>query len=265
MPDFESRLAALDLSLFDAIESQTSPGDRASLLAVQAGLRARGSYAYLEIGSHLGGSIQPYLLDPRCVAIYSIDPRPVAQQDARGRSYAYAENSSRRMVSALSALAADRIDRLRCFEADARFVDVEALDPPPALCFVDGEHTDAAVVSDFDVCRRALRGVGAILFHDAHVVYNGLWEITRALDVGRVPFRAYNLPDSLFVVELGTAALWKTPAVAGRLARAHEGYLASLRLNDHYRRFATRWPVPWLRRLRARIPVGRSRARHPGT
>ena len=66
MPDpFDARVAALDLSLFDAIPSQSSAWDRRSLLACQAAIRQRiGRYVYLEIGSHLGGSLQTHVLDP---------------------------------------------------------------------------------------------------------------------------------------------------------------------------------------------------------
>ena len=62
MDDFEKRLEKLDLSLFEKIESQSVPEDKESLLACQFAVRElRSGYNYLEIGSYLGGSIQPYL------------------------------------------------------------------------------------------------------------------------------------------------------------------------------------------------------------
>jgi hypothetical protein len=82
------RIEELSVDLFDGIPSQTSLADRRSLLAVQrATARRHPEYAYLEIGSHLGGSIQPYLLDPRCSAISSIDPRPSEQPDDRSPGF----------------------------------------------------------------------------------------------------------------------------------------------------------------------------------
>jgi hypothetical protein len=75
--DFESSIASLDISLFAAISSQTSSNDKRSLLAVQKAVCAiNDGYTYLEIGSYIGGSIQPHLLDDRCQQIFSIDKRP---------------------------------------------------------------------------------------------------------------------------------------------------------------------------------------------
>ena len=74
---FEDRIRRLDLSLFEQIESESSERDQLSWLAIQRIIRTRvKGYTYLEIGSHLGGSIQQHFLDPACRSIYSIDPRP---------------------------------------------------------------------------------------------------------------------------------------------------------------------------------------------
>ena len=85
---FEDRLAGLDISLFSQIPSQTTDADKRSLLAAQVTTRdSPDGYVYLEIGSHLGGSIQPHLLDPKCNKIYSIDKRPSVQPNERGRQF----------------------------------------------------------------------------------------------------------------------------------------------------------------------------------
>jgi hypothetical protein len=48
MNDWTDRVEALDLSLFNAISSQTSEGDRRSLLAVQRAIaRGHNEYVYL--------------------------------------------------------------------------------------------------------------------------------------------------------------------------------------------------------------------------
>ncbi len=68
--EFERAIKALDISLFRHIASQTTSADRMSLLALQLATRDMwGDYSYLEIGSHLGGSIQPHLPDPKCKRI----------------------------------------------------------------------------------------------------------------------------------------------------------------------------------------------------
>src|SRR5687768_4646160 len=114
MPDaFDARLAAADLTLFAAIPSQSSAADRRSWLAVQRAVRrSPGGYAYLEIGSHLGGSLQPHLLDPLCRRIYSIDKRPAVQADDRGGTYHYAGNSTDRMLANLRRVDPAGLDKL---------------------------------------------------------------------------------------------------------------------------------------------------------
>ena len=83
---------------FNKIESQSTKGDKRALLAIQRTTRNRFStYTYLDIGSHLGGPIQPHLLDPRCETIYSIDTRPESHPDDRVEGYycKYKENIPR--------------------------------------------------------------------------------------------------------------------------------------------------------------------------
>lgn len=250
---FAGRLARLDLSLFDGIPSQTSENDRRSLLALQEAVRSRGPYAYLEIGSHLGGTIQPFLPDASCTHVFSIDRRPLSQPDERGPVYDYPANSTAHMLSLLGELSPGGVAKVRCWDADARDVDPAAVLPRPALCFVDGEHTDRAVRSDAAFCLRVLAGSGVLAFHDAPVVYNGLFEVVEELGRGGTPFVAYHLPDTVFVIELGDVTVHRSPAVARMLVQNHTGYLASLRANDHYRRFHNRPIFRVLRRVKAAL------------
>lgn len=56
--DVSARIDRLDITLFDHVFSDTSASDRRALLAAQRAVaRAHGEYVYLEIGSHLGGTI----------------------------------------------------------------------------------------------------------------------------------------------------------------------------------------------------------------
>jgi hypothetical protein len=107
----DQRIADLDLTLFASIYSQSSDADKQSLLATQHAVRsAFGDYCYLEIGSHLGGSLQPYVVDPRCRRIYSIDKRPEAVPDNRGIAIPYPENSTARCSDNLRPLAPASLD-----------------------------------------------------------------------------------------------------------------------------------------------------------
>lgn len=230
--------------LFAAIDSQTSPNDRASLVAVRDAVReATGRYGYLEIGSHLGGTLQPYVLDTACTHLWSIDARPPAQPDERGTEWAYPDNSTERMVAALTALDPTVGDRLVTVDADASMIDPRSIDPAPRLLFVDGEHTDPAVRSDAEFCRRAGASDGAVIvFHDAHIVYGGLRDTLASWRAAGVAFSAYPLPDCLVVVELGLA-IHDDSAIRPLLVDGHVAYLGSLAMNDRFRTIATRFPA----------------------
>jgi hypothetical protein len=251
---FETRLACLDLTLFAAIPSESTPRDRRSLLACQAAVRRRRSpYAYLEIGSHLGGSLQPHILDPACEAAHSIDPRPAVQADARGGRFAYPANSTNRMKENLARIG--DVERLRCYEQPAARIDVASVLPRPHLCFIDGEHTDDAVLADFAFCRQAIAPPGLILFHDAHIVYNALSQIVESLERAGVPFEACALPDTIFALELGGMGLLASDELDVVRRDSYRGYLFSLLQTDPHRRFATRWPFRVYRRARALLGI----------
>jgi len=204
---FESMISRLDIGLFNEILSQTGDDDKKSLLAVQSAVRGiKKSYVYLEIGSHLGGSIQPYLLDHRCSRIYSIDKRPEVQPDERFlEGCLYPDNSTKRMLSGLKRLSED-IQKITCFDNDASEVDKNKIELKPDICLIDGEHTNKKVISDFNFCRSVLNEDGIIIFHDAGVVKRGLREIIGCLKKNKENFKSANLKSSIFVLFFGHSA-----------------------------------------------------------
>jgi hypothetical protein len=251
---FEQRISALDTSLFQSIPSESSDNDKRSLLACQNAMRGvRPGYGYLEIGSYLGGSIQPHLLDPLCARIVSIDKRPEEMPDNRGLTYKYPRNTTARMVELLREVEPGQLGKLVCMDGDSKDLDPTTIEHAIDLCFIDGEHTDEAVLADFRFACAAMGDRGAIVFHDAQIVYKGLAEIIAGLKSSGRPFRAYNLPDYLLVIEIGDMPLHRDPRIATMLVDNHVGYLASLQANDHYRRIANLLPVRLARGVRARI------------
>ena len=235
---------ALDLSVFDRVPSQTTADDRRSLLAVQRAVaRHFGAYSYLEIGSHLGGSIQPHLLDPRCRRIYSIDPRPVRQPDDRGFECHYPDNSTARMLENLRAISHDRVDRVETFELASVDVDPQSIDDPPHLCFIDGEHTTAAVLADVDLCRRVGHPDGSIVFHDAHVVWMALGRVLRQLDRDGADVSAIVLGGSVMAIAFGASPL-RCDATIRDLRQSKTRYFMRSAAHDLYRRGRRLWPGP---------------------
>lgn len=258
MQDFEQSIGSLDLRLFKKITSQSTDHDKRSLLAVQNAVRQLlGEYRYLEIGSYLGGSIQPHLLDDKCSLIYSIDKRPLKQPDARGFDWTYLNNSTERMIENLRAVAPDNIGKIKTIDGDTDEISPSEISKSVHLCLIDGEHTDHAMKRDFEFCRKVLdSNGGAIMFHDAQITYNGIHDCIENLRHEGIDFRAYNLPSVLFVVEIGDFPVHKSESIMERLINNHEGYLFSLRENDRFRRFANRYPFRVARNILARIQNG---------
>jgi hypothetical protein len=248
MRGFEELINGLDLSLFDEIPSQSTDEDKRSWLACQSAVRELlPEYKYLEIGSYLGGSIQPHLLDQRCVRIFSIDKRSPSQPDARGFDWNYANNQTERMTENLRRVASDQMDKLVTIDGDTREIGANAISEKIDLCLIDGEHTDRAVMSDFRFCLTAIKGTGAIMFDDAQITYNGLADCIDYLEEHSIGFNAYALPSKVFVIEIGDFPLHAHPKVYQRLVNNHAAYLFSLQDNDRYRRFANRQPFRLLR------------------
>ncbi len=211
----------IGLDVYDAVLTELFREDRRSILAVQQALReARGRYNYLEIGSHLGGSLQPFLRDPACLRAYSIDPRPLAQADVRGVQFFYPENSTARMLDALRSSYEPELAKLRTFDVDARDVRAEDLPALADLCFIDGEDTDAAALGDFKSCLRLAGPDSVILFSNVQLIFRGFQRSLDLLAERGLAHRAYVLPLKVGVVELGAGGLWRHPAVHERFASA---------------------------------------------
>jgi Methyltransferase domain len=250
--NFENSLHNLDIKLFEKISSQTTDGDKSSLLAIQNAVREmHPGYIYLEIGSYLGGSIQPHLLDEKCRIIYSIDKRPLIQPDERGIDFIYQSNSTARMLEKLKTVTEVGHEKIQCFDGDASEIDKSKINPRPQVCFIDGEHTDVAAWNDFEFCMDVVAENGAIVFHDAAIIYNCLRKITDFLEKSGRPFKAYNLSDVIFVVDFGY--FYKHKSIQNILLNNYQGYLTSLQFNDNYRRFAHKPIVKWIRKFRSKL------------
>jgi len=207
----EYKIATADVSLFDEIPSQTNAGDRLCLLRIQRELREQGDYVYLEIGSHLGGTIQPHYADSRCRRIYSIDKRPLSQPDERGERYVYPGNSTQTMRDNLKrAFPEADASKLITFDADAGEIDPSRIADVPDFCFIDGEHTDKALISDFSFCLSVSRGNALIATHDSGVVVNGLQEVKCQLAGQNRIYEGLKLGGSVYAIAFGEQVrLWR--------------------------------------------------------
>jgi hypothetical protein len=221
---FRERLEALDVALLKGIPSQTERSDRASLLALHVAAAERfGSFGYLEIGSHLGGSLQAVVRDDRVTRIVSIDARPEATPDERGKAIPYAGNSTQRMLDNLAALPGADISKVHTIDADSRTIADEDVTLRPQVCFIDGEHTNESCLADARFCRRIAASQCAIVFHDVGIIYEAIATFLDELrEEGRVT-AAYPLPEKVFVIELGGPRLHATAPFKTLLARPNNG------------------------------------------
>jgi len=154
------------------ITSQTSTNDKLFLLQTMNLIKSKvGRFSYLEIGSFLGGSLTPFLLEPLCEDVLSVDDRERQQPDERGIKYDYAGITHITMIQNLSKHGVP-IEKLTTHDG--------SIDTIPNklnkydLIFIDGEHTDVACFRDFIWSYKSAKEDSIILFHDSDLTYKGL-------------------------------------------------------------------------------------------
>jgi hypothetical protein len=256
--EYGQRVASLDLDLFQHTQAQLTDDDKRSLLAVQSAIREkRETFCYLEICSHRGGSLRPYLLDSKCTTIVAIGKRDEAPGNRNGKA-GFADDPTERMLANLEQISADDVAKLQTFDCDSSGVDPSQLRARPTICFIDGEHTESAVVADFNFCASVAEERAIICFHDSNVIFNGLSRIIDQLEAAGKKFAAYSLPSFVFVIELGGFGIHSDPEISWMLINNHRSYLPSMLSMKHYRDF---YDSPAVRLLRDATRPVRSLAR----
>jgi hypothetical protein len=204
----ENRSAAARIEALDTTIFAIQPGDyadRTSFLRVQRLIRTlEPAYQYLEIGSDLGASLLPHLLDPNCGGAVSIDPRPELQPDERGTDFHYVGNSTARMLAELGKHV-DPIElrKLSTIEADASAVGSTLSSIYPHLVLIDGEHTNVAAFSDFLASLSFIADNAIITLHDADLISDTLQIIERLLIDRQTRYKMVILPSCVAVVGFG--------------------------------------------------------------
>jgi hypothetical protein len=226
---FNARIQRLDLDLFSAIPTQSTSGDRRSWLAVQRSVRGNG-YTYLETGSYLGGSIQQHLVDLLCKYIISIDKRPLTQPDERDEVIDYTGISTEQMLENLRKIDADATNKVITFESDASAIDLANIPEAPSFCFIDGEHTRAAVFADFEFCLKVCGEDAAICIHDARIIHLGIVDILETLTARNINFSARRLGGDTFGIFLRDC-----PAATDAYIAQHSSDATRFLKQMHYR------------------------------
>jgi SAM-dependent methyltransferase len=198
-----SAIETLNTTAF-VVESQTTECDKISLLRIQKLIRAHvANYVYVEVGSHLGGTLAPHLADPRCQMVISIDPRPCEQPDVRGRLFVYEDNSTTRMIEGLErALPAGCLTKLRTFDLDAAEVCPVDIDARADLVMIDGEHTPVAAFSDVMSLLPIIAADAVTSFHDANLVADAIQNLERFFTYASINFATVFLRDNVCAIGL---------------------------------------------------------------
>ena len=193
MKSAPEKIENLDISLFQWIESQTTEEDRFALLSLQNITRSFfNSYIYLEIGSHLGGSLQPHLVDEKCGKIISIDPRPQTLADERWEAkYHYPGNSTGRMHDCLKRIPGAEINKLETIEKNSWELSGNDIQTKCNLLLIDGEHTNNAVFMDLTSSLVFTTKPSIISFHDCFIVSNGILDGMEYLRRKSISYETY--------------------------------------------------------------------------
>lgn len=175
------------------IASQTSDADKVALLKIRA-LMPRG-YAYMEIGSFMGGSLVPFLRDPACALVTSIDTRPMeAIADERPGEFVYGVTLQVMLDELLKA--GVPTDKLSNFVGSIDQYSGPYTGERHDLLFIDGEHTDVACFRDFVHGFKFLKPSSIVVFHDTTLASKGIRCALEFLRVSRVSFRFVKVAGS---------------------------------------------------------------------
>jgi hypothetical protein len=115
------------------------------------------------------------------------------------------------MLDLLDEVPGADLSKLRTYEVGTDVLSAAQLPGAPAMCLIDGEHTREAALRDARFCLEALGGSGVIAFHDSNVIQPAIDDFVRTL--GDRPHAAFQLPDSVAVVQVGADDLPDSPFV----------------------------------------------------
>ena len=154
---------------FFPISSQTSLNDKKVLLKI-IGIFKNKRFNYLEIGSFLGGSLTPFLMEDKCKLIVSIDKRNQKLDDERSEEWSYENVNENDMIRRLKEYNLD-LSKLKTFNGDIKdFKTNKKFD----LSFIDGIHTDINTFSDFLNTLKKSNKDSIILFHDSSIIFKSI-------------------------------------------------------------------------------------------
>ena len=183
-----------EIEKFFPIPSQTSLVDKFVILKINKLMNLKTkNFIYLEIGSYLGGSLTPFLLNNNCKRVISIDKRNQIIDDERNEKWSYRKINEKLMIKNLKEKKLDT-SKLKSFNGDiSDYKSKEKHD----LAFIDGIHTDKNTFSDFLYTLDKVNKNCVILFHDSDVIFKALLLIKELLKKNNYIFKIAKFKDSV--------------------------------------------------------------------
>lgn len=201
--DGTRQIVDCDPSIF-SIRSKTATEDRRSLLRLQNIVRSRAPYTYLEIGSYLGGTLLPHVLDDFCTQIIAIDTRPPMSSDIRGEKISYPDASTEAMLRGLREKAGDKAtSKILTFDSDAATVARNGIPFKADFAFIDGEHTNEATFEDFISTLSMCKPDALIAFHDSNLITDAILNCESLLRHEGRTHQPYFLRDQVCAFAIG--------------------------------------------------------------
>ncbi len=175
------------------INSQTSDQDKLILLKVINFIKKnKKNFNYIEIGSFLGGSLTPFLIEKKCKFIASIDKRNQKQDDERSEEWSYENISEKDMINGFKKYNLDT-SKLKTFNGD---IDDYKTKKKFDISFIDGIHTDVNTFSDFLNVLKIMKKDCIILFHDSSIIFKSIFMIEIFLKNQKYNFKLCKFKNS---------------------------------------------------------------------
>lgn len=180
-----------EIKKFFPINSQTSFEDKYVLLKIKK-MMNNNNFNYLEIGSFLGGSLTPFLIEKKCKIIVSIDKRNQNLEDERNERQSYENVSTNYMINNLKKYNLDT-SKLKTFNGDVEnFKTSTKFD----IVFLDGVHTDINTFSDFMNVYEMVKKDSVILFHDSSIIFKSINIINTMLNKRKIKHKLAKFKNS---------------------------------------------------------------------
>tara|TARA_Y100001970_G_scaffold270362_1_gene364162 strand:- start:12213 stop:13010 length:798 start_codon:yes stop_codon:yes gene_type:complete len=183
-----------EINKYFPISSQTSNIDKYILLKTIDLIKknTKKKFKYLEIGSFLGGSLTPFLLENQCGEVISIDRRRQRLDDERNEIWSYENVSEKDMLNKLKSFKI-KTNKLKTFDGDvSEFKTKQKFD----LVFIDGIHTDKNTFSDFINSYDKLKTNSIVLFHDSSIIFKSISIINILLSNKKSVFKLAKFKNS---------------------------------------------------------------------